>query len=157
MVVNEKDPPLEVLPDSFFGQVVDLAEVRIRQGRTPYKFKECKHKHLIFCTSERRVWCEDCERTIDNFDAFLIFTRHFEEMEQDARHKISRANEAMKTSVRRRATKELDRAWSGRNEMAVCCPHCHIGLLPEDFADRGSSCISAEIERARRRREKEGK
>lgn len=154
MTSDDKDPPLEVIEDGgrYVGQVVDLADVRIRQGRTPYKFKNCDHHSIIYCTSERRVWCEDCKRTIDNFDAFLIFTRKFEEMVRDARHKMDRADEAMKSSVRRRATKELDRAWSGRAEMAVCCPHCRTGLLPEDFADRGSSRVSAEIERARRRK-----
>jgi hypothetical protein len=45
---------------------------------------------------------EDCERTIDNFDAFLIFTRKFQEMLREARQV---ADEAMRSSVRRRATK----------------------------------------------------
>jgi hypothetical protein len=109
------------------SDVVDLASVRIRLGRTPFKAKACEHRSLIDSPAERRVWCEDCERTIDNFDAFLIFTRKFEEMLQEARHRMQVANEAMKSSVRRRVTKELDRAWSN---MAVCCPHCHGGLLP---------------------------
>jgi hypothetical protein len=145
---SSKDPPLEVLPDGgcYVSQVVDLANVRIRLGRTPFKAKACEHRSLIYSPSERRVWCEDCERTIDNFDAFLIFTRKFEQMLREARHKMMAADEAMKSSARRRATKELDRAWG---KMAVCCPHCHGGLLPEDFA-AGTAMCSRDIELARR-------
>ncbi len=151
MSESPKDPPLEVLPDGgrYVSQVVDLASVRIRVGRTPFKAKICEHRSLLYSPSERRVWCEDCERTIDNFDAFLIFTRKFEQMLREARHKrhkMQAADEAMKSSVRRRATKELDRAWG---KMAVSCPHCHGGLVPEDFA-AGTSMCSREIELARR-------
>jgi ribosomal protein S27E len=152
MTDTPKDPPLEVLPDGgcYVGVVVDLDSVRIRSGRTPYRVKTCEHKALIYNQTERRVWCENCERTIDNFDAFLIFTRRFEAMERDASHKMATANEALKSVARLRATKHLDRAWSG-HQMAVSCPHCRGGILPEDFANGCNTC-SREIEVAKRAR-----
>src|SRR5258706_15955883 len=64
-------------------------------------------------------------------------------MLRDARHKMEIANEAMKSSVRRRATKELDRMWG---KTAVCCPHCYGGLLSEGFA-RGTLASSLEVDR----------
>lgn len=153
---DNTDIPLEVLADAgcYVGQVIDLASVRIQVGRTKIGpgIKPCEHKSLIYSQTERRVWCEDCSRTVDNFDAFLTFTKHFEAMLRDARSKMLTAEEAMKTSARRRATKEIDRAWSGHT-MAICCPHCHGGLLPEDFA-RGASMCSREIEIARRAKPK---
>lgn len=148
------DIPLISRPDStpFGAPVIDLAEVRIRLGFPDIKpGKQCEHVHLIYSKSDRRVWCEDCERTLDNFDAFLIFTTHFHEMERAAIGKIKRAKEAEQAVVHRKAAKVFDRAWSG-HQMAVACPHCRLGLLPEDFADGGAQC-SAEIERARRRRD----
>lgn len=151
---NPKDPPLEVLPDGgcYVGTVVDLDKVRIRLGRTPYKVKVCEHRSLIYSPNERRVWCEDCERTIDGFDAFLIFTRHFERMESAAHHKRDQVNEALKSAARLRATKELDRVWSGRR-MAPCCPHCKHGLVPEDFANGAAYSVSLELELARRKKD----
>lgn len=148
-----KDPPLEVLPDggTYHGVVVDLDKVRIRLGRTPYRVKNCEHKALIYSPSERRVWCENCERTIDNFDAFLIFTRHFERMESEARHKLTTAQEALNSAARLRATKALDRMWAG-GKMAPCCPHCHAGLLAEDFANGVGAAMSKELVLAGRRR-----
>jgi hypothetical protein len=111
MSESSKDPPLEVLPHGgcYLSEVVDLASVRIRLRRTLFKAKVCEHRPLIYSPTERRVWCEDCERTIDDFDAFVIFTRKFEDMLREARHKMQVADEAMKSSVRRRATKQLDR------------------------------------------------
>jgi hypothetical protein len=148
------DIPLEVLADggSYRGTVVDLADVRIRLGRSKVGpgLKQCEHHALIYSPTERRVWCENCERTVDNFDAFLIFTRKFERMLAEARHKLSTAAEALAGAARLRATKELDRIWAGK-KMAPCCPHCSKGLIPEDFT-RGVSSISMEWEMARRNR-----
>lgn len=153
MTDDTKDPPLEVLPDggSYRGTVVDLDGVRIKLGRTPYRAKTCEHKALIYCPSERRVWCEDCERTIDNFDAFLIYTRHLERMVREARSNLYRSEEALKSAARLRATKTLDRYWAGR-KMAPCCPHCHRGLIAEDFANGAGAAVSLELEMAARAR-----
>lgn len=148
------DVPLEALEDggAYRATVVDLADVRIRLGRTKLGpgLRQCEHLKMIYSPSERRVWCEDCERTIDNFDAFLIFTRKFERMLAEARGKLSQAKEALAGAARLRATKALDHIWAGR-KMAPCCPHCRKGLIPEDFT-RGVSSISMEWEMARRNR-----
>jgi hypothetical protein len=34
-----------------------------------------KHLALVYSTQERRMWCEDRERTIDNFDALMTTIR----------------------------------------------------------------------------------
>lgn len=52
--------------------------------------------------------------------------------------------------ARLRAVKALDKAWSGKT-MAVPCPHCDGGLLPEDFVTIRSA-TSRDLELARRRR-----
>lgn len=152
---DETDIPLIVQDGStpFGAAVIDLAEVRIRFGISDRKVgRPCEHRNLIYSREERRVWCEDCTRTIENFEAFMIFTEHFQKMERAVRGKQHLVDKALTATVTRRATKVIDRAWSG-NQMAICCPHCRAGLLPEDF-ENGLSQISAEIERARRARSK---
>lgn len=131
--------------------VVDLDEVRIAWGRprTPWH-KRCKHLKLTYSTEERRVWCQDCQRTIEPFDALLMMIRHFEDMTREVRHMKRQASEALAAVVRRRAAKELERNWNGK--MAPCCPHCRRGLLPEDYANGTGMAVSAELERARRNR-----
>ncbi|MGA0604931.1 hypothetical protein ACO2Q0_02940 [Phenylobacterium sp. VNQ135] len=150
---GEKEPPLIADEGStpFGSPVIDFAEMRIKFGRPPQgRIKTCEHKSLIYSTADRRVWCEDCERTVDSFDAFKTLVDHFHAMERAAAGKLRAAKEAVAAVVHRKAAKVFDRAWSGR-QMAVCCPHCRRGLLPEDF-DHGGSQVSAEIERARRAR-----
>lgn len=148
----DKDLPLvcEEMSTPFGAAVIDLAEVRIRFGITDRKAgRPCEHRQLIYSQSERRVWCEGCERTIDSFDAFMTITHHFQAMERAVRSKLERAKAALEATVTRRAAKVIDRAWSG-NQMAIQCPRCRAALLPEDFAD-GCAQTSAEIERARRK------
>lgn len=149
------DIPLEPLGDGpvWKATVIDLAGVRLRHGRTAYKdeSKLCAHRNLIFSTTERRVWCEDCNRTIDSFDAVVTFSRFFEKMIAEVMDWRQKAWGAMRGAARLRATKALDRIWSG-NVMAVQCPHCKGGLLPEDFANGANSAWSRELEIAERRK-----
>jgi len=143
--------------DRDVGGVIDLAEVRIRWGRSTVPFNQkCEHKNLTYNNTERRVWCDDCSRTIDNYDALMVVVNHFDKMDQEARRRYRDATEAFNKSARLRATKELDRVWSG-NVMAVACPHCKKGLLPEDFAGGASACWSRELEIAERKKRTEQK
>lgn len=153
-----KDPPLVAPPNApiYGASVIELAAVRIQRGETDrLSSRPCEHKSLVYSRSERRVWCSDCERTIDGFDAFLTLTLHFDSMVSAAKSKLARADQALRDTVGRRAAKLIDRAWSGR-PMAVSCPHCRVGLLPEDF-EHGLSKFSAEFERARRSKAKDTK
>jgi hypothetical protein len=134
--------------------VIDLAGIRIQWGMPKYKpGGACPHRSLTYSQNERRVWCRDCERTIDNFDAFMVFVHGFQDMERDAKTKIEKADDALKATINRRAAKQIDRAWSGHG-MAILCPHCDGGLLPEDFVNGGAEC-SRDIELARRARAKD--
>lgn len=156
--MSDNDIPLIIQDGStpFGATVIDLAEVRIRFGISDRKAgAPCEHKRMIYSVSERRVWCEDCDRTIDSFDGFMSIVTHFQAMTSAWKDKVRKADEALKAVIGRRAAKIIDKAWSG-NEMAICCPHCRTGLLPEDFLSGGGSQVSAEIERARRARKAEG-
>lgn len=152
------DPPLEPLPGDArmeLAEVIDFGTVRLRRGRSNYRTKQCAHRSMIYSHSERRVWCEDCNRTIENFDAFTTLVVHFEEMARDARHRLAKANEALQATIHRRATKAVDKAWSG-SLPALGCPHCGGGILPEDWQEGAMSQSSREYEVARRAR-KNGK
>lgn len=150
--MSDKLEPMDV-DDGYVATVVDLAGFRIQAGRPPAKSTPCQHKNMIYSMQERRVWCEDCNRTIDNFDALKQVIIELDNMMSEARSKLAQADAALRSSVRRRASKELDRAWSG--SMVPCCPHCRRGLLPDDFVDGGTGSISKSLEIARRRREQE--
>jgi hypothetical protein len=137
------------------GKIIELAGIRIARGLNNAKLKEkCSHKRMVYDTAERRVWCEDCSRTIDAFDALLVMIEHLDEMCSEARRKLSEAREVHGKTARLRATKMLDKVWSG-NVMAVACPHCRKGLLPEDFAGGASSAWARDLEIGYRRKANE--
>lgn len=157
MAENPIDPRPDAAP--LRQVVVDLGDMRVQFGlpRTPRP--KCSHKRLTYSPEERRVWCLDCESTVDGYDAFMVLVTHFQNMEREARRRLKRATEAQQAHIHRTAAKALDRAWSGRSPMAVACPHCGDGLLPEDFQNGGLQ-TSRQIEIARRERKrklKEGK
>lgn len=135
----------------FGSPVIDLAEMRIAFGRAKDFKKVCNHRRLTYDPKERRVWCQECESTVDSFDAFMTLVSHWHEMERAARAKLARAAETEKATLVKRAAKNLDQAWNRKFPMAVACPHCHGGLLPEDFLSGGSQ-VSRDIEIARRAR-----
>lgn len=135
----------------YSSPVIDFAEMRVAYGKPKFHHKICKHRRLTYDPAERRVWCQECDSTVDNFDAFMTLATHFHEMERSARAKIARAAEVEKATIVKRATKNIDRQWNARHPMAVLCPHCRSGLLPEDF-QTGGSAVSRDIELARRAR-----
>lgn len=144
LVENEGSTP--------FGQpVIDFANIRVAYGLPKFHHKICKHQSLVYSRQERRIWCKECESTVDGFEAFMTITSHFHEMERSAQHRIREAQTALDATIVKRAAKHLDKAWNRRHPMAVCCPHCHGGILPEDFLD-GGRWVSREIEVARRNR-----
>ena len=153
---DPEDDELVPRPDCqpFRAHVIDLAGVRVRWGLPPARKPTCDHTALVYNQQERRVWCENCRRGIENFDAFMAVVHHFEKMEHDAQRKIDKANEALKAQIHRRATKAVDKAWSRQGGMAISCPHCQGGLLPEDFTEGRFALRSRELELARREKNK---
>lgn len=149
-----RDDPIDAEQGSapFVSEVIDLDGVRVRFGRSRACFPACEHKRLVYSTAEKRIWCEDCQNTVENFDAFMTLTRYFGGMVRAVRKMTQEAEGALASTVRRRATKVLDHAWSSRLE-AVGCPHCSRGILPEDFAGGIRSRTSREMEMARRKRD----
>lgn len=133
----------------FPDHVIDLAERRIAAGSRPHSVKKCEHKSMLYSDSTRSIWCEDCERSIDAFDAFCIMVKDFMRMTWDINAKMRKADEALKSTIITRAAKALDKAWRG-NVKAVPCPHCRGGLLPEDFSEASFGFTSREIELKRR-------
>jgi hypothetical protein len=145
------DTPLESVPTStpYSSPVIDFGDIRIAHGLTRHPYRVCEHKGLTYSTHERRVWCSDCERTIDGFDAFMVVVNHFHTMERAARSALARAKEAEGKTLVRRAAKWLDRVW-GRKMLPVC-PRCGRGITPEEMLQCGQ--VSLEYEAMRRKRE----
>jgi len=155
MADNDEDAPIKAV-DYLHSQVVDLEGVRIARGIAQRKapaFGECQHQHMNYDLHERRVWCEDCEKTIPTFDAFMGLVDWWQKITNSLKRRAEQVAAAEQASLISRAAKALDDVWR-RRKMAPCCPHCRAAMLPEDFADGVDAMVSGELERARRRAKK---
>ena len=133
--------PMEYL---YGVKVVDIGDLRVARGMSRRIQSPCRHLRLAFDTSERRIYCQDCEQDVEPFDAFLqlVERHHFleakaEKLRQDAAH-----------TVTSRAAKRMDEAWRSKT-MAPLCPHCRAPILPEDVVN-GVSIVNKELEVRRR-------
>ncbi len=151
---EQKDPPILPLNYCSGVTVIDIGDLRVARGKTRRPFSGCKHLRLVYDTDERRIWCRDCERDVEAFDAFVLVAERASGFYEQNNRRAKELDEAEKFQLRTRAAKKLDEAWRSRT-MAPCCPHCNRGLLPEDVA-RGLSSVGIEYERRRRAAQKEG-
>ena len=126
------DRPIEPQNYSVGVNVVDIGEVRVARGRARYSRRCCDHRRMVYDPNERRVWCSNCESTIEAFDAFTALV----DMHHVAQNKYSRREEAVKeaeaASIDLIACKNLQKEFRKKSTVP-CCPHCNGGLLAEDF------------------------
>ena len=141
------DPPIE----HWRGQrVVDLGDIRVAQGQSRRPHNICPHRNLVYDRRERRIWCEDCEHTIEPFDAFMLMIDQHHNATQKADRLLREAHEARDKQIHRIAARDMEKLW--RKKMAPCCPHCQRGLLPEDLEGRRMA-VGRHYEIARRKRD----
>ncbi len=101
----------------------------------------------MYDQNERRIWCKDCEREIEPFDAFENLVKQYDKADSNLKRRQKTVSEAERFQLRSIAAKKIDEAWRSRN-MVPACPHCSHGLFPENFKD-GMSMMSKEYAQAR--------
>jgi len=130
-MTEEKDTPIESLS---YDKVVDIGDLRVASGRTRRPFSVCRHLNVVYDTQERRIWCKDCERDIEPFDAYVALVRSYERAITQLDAERENIETAKAFTPRQRATKALDEAWRKRNTQPAC-PHCRKELNAKDFAN----------------------
>lgn len=132
------------------ANVIQIGDLRAARGEVRRHQAPCKHLHVAWNLSERRVWCQDCEQDVEPFDAFTLFVRRIDEIEK--RIEVMRQIET--ETVRSRAANKLDKLYRSRT-MIPCCPHCKRGILPGDVL-KGMGHMSRQLEERRRGLSKAG-
>ena len=129
------DPP--IAPVNYVGRVtvVDIGDRRVPRGMSRRPVSICSHHALRYDTAERRIWCADCETTIDAFDAFSGLVGQFSAAIESLKARQKIVADAEAASLISIAAKNIDKLWRNKNHVPAC-PHCGNGLFPEHF--RGS-------------------
>jgi hypothetical protein len=148
---DKKDPPIE--EPGFIGgvKVVDIGDIRVSRGLSRRPFSACRHPKLTYDTHERRIWCRDCETTVEGYDAFVVLVEQYHQAWQSLLDRKKKVEEAEAHSVRSRAAKVVDEAWRKR-AMVPACPCCGAGLFPEDFKDGSFASLGRDYAKALRKK-----
>lgn len=145
-----KQPPIEPQDYGFGVKVIDFGDARVARGLSRRPYSACRHRQLVYDDKERRIWCKDCEHNVEHFEAFKVLVENSHAFISHITRREREVAEAEQQALHLIATKNLEKTWRGRT-MAVACPHCRGGLLPDDFKNIGT-CTSAELELQRRKK-----
>lgn len=140
-----------ITPRDFFAgvTVVQLGDYRVARGLARRSSSSCPHHQMVYDNRERRVWCQDCETNVDLFDAFISLIEPYDYAVKRLEARYKEVAEAEQFQVRSRAAKAIDKAWRSRTTVP-CCPHCHRGLFPEDFANGVREALGRDYAERRR-------
>ena len=130
-------------------KVVDIGDLRVARGLSRRPYSSCKHRPLVYDQQERRIWCKDCEKDVEPFDAFLMLVENFHRAASEIERGRAALAEAQQHNVIRVAAKQMDEHFRRKN-MVPACPHCGTGIFPEDVPKMGS--VNRRWEEAKRAR-----
>lgn len=148
---DKRDPPI-VEPGFIHGlTVVDFGDYRVSRGLTRRPYSACQHHRLVYDGNERRIWCKDCERDVEPFDAFRLFCENAHAVSAALDRRAKEVAEAENHALISLAAKNIDKVWRKR-DMIPCCPSCSAGLFPEDFKNGILGGMSREYAEALRNR-----
>ncbi|WP_182422040.1 hypothetical protein [Aureimonas sp. ME7] len=137
-------------------KVVDIGDLRVSRGLTRRPVSSCRHGRMVYDQNERRIWCKDCERDVDPFDAFVGLIEYYSGALKTLERDRKQVEEAKAFQLRSRAAKAMDEAWRSRT-MVPMCPHCSNGLFPEHFANGCGSMLGRDYAEMRLRKAKQDK
>lgn len=154
MAKDERDPPIE--PQNFLAgvTVVDIGDVRVARGLSRRHHSSCPHRRLTYDNRERRIWCRDCERDVEGFDAFIILAEGYDRALKSVAAREKAITEVEQFKMRSIAAKKMDEAWRAKTTVPAC-PHCGNGLFPESFKNGvptlGKEYAAARIAKSQKR------
>lgn len=69
-----------IIEPGFLGgvKVVTIGDLRVARGLSRRPYSSCSHRALIYDQSERRIWCQDCEKDVDHFAAFIHLVEQYD-------------------------------------------------------------------------------
>lgn len=150
-MTEKKDPPIQEQDFLYGMKVVDIGDLRVSRGLSRRVHSACRHANMVFDRSERRIWCKDCEKDVEAFDAFNQIVEQWASAYKDIDRRTKQVEEAESNSLVSLAAKQIDKIWRGRRNVpaCVCCGH---GLLPEDFKDGCKTLIGRDYALQKRKR-----
>ena len=87
-MIDDRDPPIAPLDYVSGVTVVNIGDVRVARGMSRRHHSSCPHIQLIYDQNERRIWCNDCERDVEAFDAFRGLVERYSSAVADLKQRV---------------------------------------------------------------------
>lgn len=96
----------------------------------------CAHRKITLDDQGQTVHCSDCGDQLSAYwalnEVLSCYKRKMAELGNE-NSKVKSIREDLQKEYRfLKVLKDIQRAWRGKNKMAVCCPWCGVGIMPED-------------------------
>jgi ribosomal protein S27E len=136
------------------AKIINIKEFKFSQiskdekRRKADKENNCLHKQLILHEDGEYIICESCGVQVSGYWALKKIINSLQDAWDDLKGARKIHNEQCKEKRFLKILNILDKAWRGKRQMAVGCPHCKAAILPED--NLGRLQYSAILERKRR-------
>lgn len=134
-------------------KIIDITDLRITRKRHSYSFmtdkdgkKECDHSEMHMEDHGNVVTCKLCGVQVSPYWALQFAVEKWNQYLKFLKRKENEVNDAKQHNFHLIAVKKVESAW--RSKMAIACPHCRMGILPEDGL--GDHMMNREIEIKRR-------
>ncbi len=119
----------------------------------------CAHKRFTMDDHGQTIHCSDCGDQISAYwiveeilDAYL---RRLAELEYKRSHAEKIKEDLKKEHQFLKVLRKVQSARRGKNKMAVCCPWCGVGIMPEDGLGNTTIAPHIDLNRVRMIKERE--
>jgi len=109
---------------------------------------ECDHKHIELDGYGDIVRCKKCGSQVSAFWALEMIANEYNRSLAKLRRDQEALARAKAVDLHLLAARKVEKIWRGRT-MVPACPHCGLGILPEDGF--GNNRVNREIELRRRK------
>lgn len=130
------------------ADIISIGEFQIARKGAGKRLTEtqCRHKHLQLEDGDV-VRCADCNVQVSAYWALESIAFDWGMMQAKLEHEKTLLAEAKKKEVHLLAARAIEKVWRSK-DMLPCCPHCGVGIAPEDGL--GMAQINRAIELRRR-------
>ena len=96
----------------------------------------CRHYNMTLDDQGYVVRCSDCGEQLSSYwvlnEILSCYRKRMLELERDNEKAKNLKKDMEKEHKFIKVLRSIQSAWRGKSKMAVCCPWCDVGIMPED-------------------------
>ena len=111
--------------------------------------KGCQHKEFELDQKGHIVICTQCGIQLSAYWVLEEMVSYWDRIQSNLQRRLDKVVELENKNLFLKVLEKVQKAWRKKKKMAVCCPWCHVGIMPEDGF--GTITVDPEFDFRRRR------